>query len=103
MTAKVVVNLASQYENVSREVGGIMVGKTLDYEAKRILNEGIKQGLEQGLKQGVEQGLELGSSRAFTLLRKLKADQRNDLANSLINGEITAEHLYRLYMEYGIL
>lgn len=50
MTAKVIENLASQYRKVNREVGGIMVGKVLDYEAKRLLNEGISQGKEQGIK-----------------------------------------------------
>ncbi len=50
MTAKVIENLTSQYRKVNREVGGIMVGKVLDYEAKRLLNEGISQGKEQGIK-----------------------------------------------------
>ena len=31
-----------------------MGGKVLEYEAKNIRNEGLKQGLEQGLEQGIQ-------------------------------------------------
>ena len=31
-----------------------MGGQVLEYEAKRIRNEGIKQGIEQGVEQGIE-------------------------------------------------
>ena len=72
-----------------------MVGKTLDYEAKRILNEGIKQGMAQGM--------ELGASRVLTLLRKLNADHKYELADRLMDGQITAEDLQSLYKQYEIL
>ena len=65
MTGKVIANLASQYENVSREVGGVMVGKTLDYEAKRILTEGFRQGMEQGIEQGIMRGEIRGRIKSF--------------------------------------
>ncbi len=48
MQRKVLENLAEKYSNVVEGVNSIMVGKVLDYEAKRILNEGISQGISQG-------------------------------------------------------
>ena len=37
-----------------------MGGQVLEYEAKRIKNEGIKQGINEGIKQGIKQGIEEG-------------------------------------------
>ena len=34
-----------------------MGGKVLEYEAKAIKREGIKQGIEQGIEQGIVQGI----------------------------------------------
>ena len=38
-----------------------MGGRVLEYEAKTILNEGMKEGMKQGMKQGVQQGLQEGA------------------------------------------
>ena len=60
MTDKVVRNLASGYEKVREGVKDVMGGRILEYEAKRIREEGLEQGLERGLEQGLERGLEQG-------------------------------------------
>ena len=60
MTDKVARNLASGYEKVREGVKDVMGGRILEYEAKRIREEGLERGLEQGLERGLEQGLEKG-------------------------------------------
>ena len=56
MTDKVARNLASGYEKVREGVKDVMGGRILEYEAKRIREEGLEQGLERGLEQGLEKG-----------------------------------------------
>ena len=41
-------SLAEKYEDVVKEVNDIMGGKVLDYEAKRIKNEGREEGKKEG-------------------------------------------------------
>lgn len=60
MATKVIENLAKKHDKVKKGVKSIMVGKVLDYEAKRIKNEGIEQGRELGLSQGITQGITQG-------------------------------------------
>ena len=49
MAERVLANLAVGYENILKGVGSVMSGQVLDYEAKRILNEGIDKGREEGI------------------------------------------------------
>lgn len=44
----VLQEIARKYENVRREVGGIMGGPLLETKAREIRNEGLSQGLSQG-------------------------------------------------------
>lgn len=46
MLNKVVYHIAQKYPKVRKGVKDIMGGKVLDYEAKRILEQGIEQGIE---------------------------------------------------------
>lgn len=39
-------------DNVREGVKSVMGGRVLEYEAKTILNEGMKQGVQQGLQEG---------------------------------------------------
>ena len=48
MSRKVVEKITAKYENVRKEVTSIMGGKVLEYEAKAILQSGIKQGKIEG-------------------------------------------------------
>lgn len=54
MTIKVVKNIAVKYPKIVEGVQEIMGGQVLDYEAKRILNEGKKIGEETGRRLGEE-------------------------------------------------
>lgn len=71
MSQKVLEKIASKYSNVKREVGSVMGGKILDYEAKDILRQGISQGISQGIAIGevknlVETYQEFGRSQSDT-------------------------------------
>ena len=52
MSNKVLEHIARHYENVREGVKKVMGGKVLDYEAKRIKNEGIKEGIKEGRHEG---------------------------------------------------
>ncbi len=71
MSDKVLVHIARRYENVREGVKQVMGGRVLDYEAKRIKNEGIIEGRAEGREEGraegkaegiVETGMDLGLS-----------------------------------------
>jgi predicted transposase YdaD len=50
-------NIAAKYANVRKEVTSVMGGKVLDYEAKDILQSGIRQGKMEGLLEGKQETL----------------------------------------------
>ena len=50
MSKKVVENIAKKYENVREGVTEVMGGKVLEYEGKRIFNEGRIEGFNEGQK-----------------------------------------------------
>ncbi len=56
MANKVVEHLASRYEAVKEGVKSVMGGKILEYEAKTIRNEGIKEGIYKGRREGIHEG-----------------------------------------------
>ncbi len=60
MSELVLASIARNYGKIRKGVGAIMVGQILDYEAKRILNEGLKKGIKRGLKKGRQKGREEG-------------------------------------------
>lgn len=67
MSDKVLKHIARKYENVREGVKDVMGGRVLDYEAKRIKNEGIREGREEGIVEGraegiVETGIDFGLS-----------------------------------------
>lgn len=62
MSKKVLEHLAKKYSNVREEVGAIMGGKILDYEAKDILNKGRAEGRAEQLAALVKRKLERGDS-----------------------------------------
>lgn len=59
MSNKVLVHIARKYENVMEGVKQVMGGRVLDYEAKRIKEEGIVEGKAAGI---VETGVDVGLS-----------------------------------------
>lgn len=48
MTNKVIEHIAGKYEHIREGVKSIMGGKVLEYEAKTIRNEGIREGIREG-------------------------------------------------------
>lgn len=56
MTKKVLEQLAAKYDRVRKGVDEAMGGKILDYEAKDILNEGIRMGRLEGMQAGIREG-----------------------------------------------
>ena len=57
MSKKVLEHIAIKYHSVREGVKEVMGGRILEYEAKTIKWEGIREGLEQGMEQGMEQGI----------------------------------------------
>ena len=56
MSKKVLEHLADKYENVKKGVGLVMGGRILDYEAKTIKNEGLREGRNEGRNEGLREG-----------------------------------------------
>ncbi|MCM1087704.1 MAG: hypothetical protein NC419_06070 [Muribaculaceae bacterium] len=52
MSNKVVEHIAEKYKNVREGVKSVMGGRVLEYEAKAIRNEGIKEGIKEGFQRG---------------------------------------------------
>ncbi len=59
MSDKVLKHIARKYVNVREGVKDVMGGRVLDYEAKRIKNEGVREGRAEGI---VETGIDFGLS-----------------------------------------
>ena len=62
MANKVLVHIARKYENVREGVKQVMGGRVLDYEAKRIKNEGREEGRAEGRAEGREEGIVEGKA-----------------------------------------
>jgi hypothetical protein len=56
MSKKVITNITARYETVRKGVMDVMGGKVLEYEAKTILQTGIRQGHEAGRREGRQEG-----------------------------------------------
>ena len=56
MSKKVLENIANKYKNVKEGVEAIMGGRVLEYEGKRIFNEGRNKGFDEGRNKGFDEG-----------------------------------------------
>lgn len=54
MSNKVLEHIAKKYKSLREGVKSVMGGKVLEYEAKTIKWEGIREGIQQGIEQGIE-------------------------------------------------
>ena len=81
MSRKVLEHLAKKYSNVREEVGAIMGGKILDYEAKDILNKGRAEGRAEGRVEGDKE----------RLLRQVKIKLEKGRSTSQIAEELEEE------------
>ena len=50
MSNKVLEHIAVKYNSVKEGVKAVMGGKVLEYEAKTIKREGVREGIEQGIE-----------------------------------------------------
>ena len=61
-----------------------MGGRILEYEAKTIKNEGIKEGMEKGIEKGIEKGMEKGIMGTVSILKNLGIPLQTILLRSSI-------------------
>lgn len=85
MAQKVLEKIANKYSNVKEEVGSVMGGKVLNYEAKDILNQGRAEGRAEGIAGIVETCQELGLSMEAVcrkLVEKFNMSEEDARANT---------------------
>ena len=71
MSNKVLEHITAKYNSVKEGVKAVMGGKVLEYEAKTIKKEGIREGIEQGIEGTVSILKNLGVP-AQTILVKIQ-------------------------------
>lgn len=69
MSNKVLEHIAMKYHAVREGVKSVMGGKVLEYEAKAIKREGIKEGMDTGIRGTVSILKNMGISRQMILLK----------------------------------
>lgn len=87
MSNKVLEHIAAKYDSVKEGVKAIMGGKVLDYEAKTIKKEGLKEGIEQG------------EDRLSRLITKLMESNRSQ---DVVRATQDKQYRNKLYEEYFI-
>ena len=119
MSGKVLEHIAANHQKVREGVKSVMGGQVLDYEAKRIRNEGMERGLERGMAEGLERGLERGMAEglergmaeglergeAIKLIemvckKMLKEKTVEEIADSLEESEETIGKIYQVALKY---
>ena len=100
MSERVLANLAKSYGNIRKGLGTVMGGKILDYEAKRIRNEGWNAGLNAGRDEGWNAGLNAGRNEGrnegviigtVTTLRDIGMDDRTIISKIMDKYGLTQE------------
>lgn len=71
MSNKVLEHIARKYDSVREGVKSVMGGKVLEYEAKTIKREGIKEGRKEGIREGREEGRREGIRGTVAVLKEL--------------------------------
>jgi hypothetical protein len=99
MSEKVINSLAFKHEKIKKEVTEVMGGQVLEYEAKSILDRGLRLGREEGRKEGREEGIPNGENKLARLIKKLNADNRQDEVDKVPDDEAARQAMYK---EYGI-
>ena len=115
MSGKVLEHIAANHQKVREGVKSVMGGQVLDYEAKRIRNEGIEHGLERGMAEGLERGLERGMAEGLErglergeaikliemVCKKMQKEKTvEEIADSLEESEETIERIYQVALKY---
>ena len=91
MSGKVLEHIAANHQKVREGVKSVMGGQVLDYEAKRIRNEGIEHGLERG------EAIKL----IEMVCKKMQKEKTvEEIADSLEESEETIERIYQVALKY---
>ena len=97
MSEKVLSSIARNYENIRKGVEAVMGGQVLDYEAKRILNEGRNEGRKEGRREGRKEGRREGrregrkKGREEGLEKGIEKGMLNTLASLAEDGILSFE------------
>ena len=75
LSKKVIDNIARKYENIRKGVDGIMGGKVIETEAKKMYNRGISEGRNEGILIGEENGRSEGIIGAIGILKDLNMSE----------------------------
>ncbi len=85
LSKKVVDNIARKYERIKKGVDGIMGGKVIETEAKKMYNRGISEGILLGEENGRSEGRNEGEQK------KLKDQIKKKLAKGKAIAQIADE------------
>jgi hypothetical protein len=103
MSERVINSLAFKHEKIKKEVTEVMGGQVLEYEAKNILNRGLRLGREEGRvegrMEGRMEGIPNGENKLARLIKSLRADNRQDEVDKVLDDEAARQAMYK---EYGI-
>ena len=86
MAERVLKSLAKKYKRIRKGVGSLMRGRVLDYEAKRIWNEGRRIGKDEGMRLGKDEGMRIG--RMEVIKKYAKKCREKNMTPSEIEKEI---------------
>ena len=75
LSKKVIDNIARKYEKIRKGVDGIMGGKVIETEAKKMYNRGISEGRNEGILIGEENGRSEGIIGAIGILKDLNMSE----------------------------
>ena len=104
MTNKVAGNLAGKYDKVKKGLGDLMGGQVLDFEAKRIRDEGRREGKLEGIQSGRNELLtEMRYSLISKVCRKVKKgnNKPDEIADMLEEDEEKVEEIYNVAKKYA--
>ena len=88
MINHVMALIAANYEKVREEVNIIMSGQVVDYEAKRIRNEGISIGRNEGISIGFDRGRNEGINIGRDEERKLATAETEARAKDMLRDRM---------------
>ena len=93
MSNKVLEHIAAGHENIRKGVKDVMGGKVLEYEAKTIRNEGLREGRNEGLREGRNEG-------KLEMLFDLVDDGLLPLGKAALKAHMTEEAFHKEMLVY---
>ena len=96
LSKKVIDNIARKYEKIRKGVDGIMGGKVIETEAKKMYNRGISEGRNEGILIGEENGRSEGEQNKLKELIKKKLAKGKSISQIADEIEETEERVLEL-------